>query len=55
MSKRRKFSAEFKTKVALYALAGESTLSELANKYDAHSTVIAACKRQAKDGVVEGR
>jgi transposase len=52
MSKRRKFSAEFKAKVALEALSGELTLSELASKFDVHQTVIAAWKRQAKDGMV---
>jgi transposase len=52
MSKRRKFSAEFKAKVALEALSGELTLAELASKYDVHSTMIAAWKRQAKDGMV---
>lgn len=52
MSKRRKFSAEFKAKVALEALIGELTLSELASKYDVHPTMIASWKRQAKDGMV---
>ena len=33
MSKRRRFSAEFKAKVALDALSGEMTLTELASKY----------------------
>ena len=33
MSQRRKFSAEFKAKVALEALIGELTLSELANNF----------------------
>ena len=36
MSKRRKFSAEFKAKVALEALTGELTLTELASKYDVY-------------------
>jgi len=52
MSKRRKFSAEFKAKVALEALSGELTLAELASKYDVHPTMIAARKRQAEDGMV---
>ena len=40
MSKRRKFSAEFKTKVALEALNGELTLAELASKYDLQPTIL---------------
>ena len=52
MSKRRKFSAEFKAKVALEALTGELTLTELASKYDVHPTMIAGWKRQAKEGMV---
>ena len=52
MSQRRKFSAEFKAKVALEALSGELTLAELASKYDVHPTMIAGWKRQAKEGMV---
>ncbi|KHK00134.1 Mobile element protein [Desulfovibrio sp. TomC] len=52
MSKRRKFSAEFKAKVALEALSGELTLAELASKYDVHPTQITDWKRQAKEGMV---
>ena len=52
MSQRRKFSAEFKAKVALEALSGELTLAELASKYDVHPTQIAGWKRQAKEGMV---
>ena len=33
MAKRRNFSAQFKAKVALEALRGERTLSELAARY----------------------
>ena len=51
MSKRRKFSAEFKAKVALEALSGELTLAELASKYDVHPTQITGWKRQAKEGM----
>jgi transposase len=36
MSTRRNFSAEFKAKVALEALAGDKTLAELAAKHDVH-------------------
>ena len=52
MSKRRKFSAEFKAKVALEALSGELTLAELASKYDVHPTQITGWKRQAREGMV---
>ena len=52
MSKRRKFSSEFKAKVALEALSGELTLAELASKYAVHPTQIAGWKRQAKEGMV---
>lgn len=54
MSKRRRsFTAEFKARVALDALTGEHTLSELATKYDVHPNQIATWKRQAKEGLVE--
>jgi len=52
MTQRRKFSAEFKAKVALEALSDELTLAELASKYDVHPTQIAGWKRQAKEGMV---
>ena len=50
--KRRKFSAEFKAKVALEALGGESTLAELASKYNVHPNQISQWKAQAKKGIV---
>lgn len=53
MSKeRRKFSAEFKAKVALDALSGENTLAELASKYSVHPNQISQWKAQAKKGIV---
>ena len=44
--KRRNHSANFKAKVALAALAGEKTLSELAEQYEVHPNQIATWKRQ---------
>ncbi len=35
--KKRKFSAEFKAKVALDALSGEQSLAELSSKYEVHA------------------
>ena len=46
MSKRRRFTAEFKAKVALEALRGELTLAEISKKYDVHPNMISAWKRQ---------
>jgi len=53
MQTRRRFSAEFKAKVAFDALTGELTLSELASKYNVHPNMIAKWKKQARQGVVE--
>ena len=52
-AKRRRFSAEFKAKVALEALKGEQSLSELAVRYEIHPNMIAQWKRQAAEGLVE--
>lgn len=53
MGKRRRFSAEFKAKVALDALSGEMTLSDLAGKYGVHPNMISTWKRQARESIVE--
>lgn len=50
--KRRKFSAEFKARVALDALSGDHTITELASKYGVHPNQISTWKKQAKEGVV---
>jgi transposase-like protein len=49
-TKRRKHSEEFKAKVALEAVKGVHTLSELSSMFKVHSTVIAHWKRQLLDG-----
>jgi len=54
MSKRRRFSAEFKAKVALDALSGEMALSELASKYKIHPNQVSTWKKQARDLIVDG-
>ncbi len=53
MAKRRKFSAEFKARVALEALVGDKTLAELAARHDVHPNMIAQWKRQAKESLPE--
>jgi len=51
---RRKFTAEFKTRVALDALSGKQTLSELASKYGVHPNQISQWKQQAKEQIADG-
>lgn len=50
--KRRKFSPEFKARVALDAMNGEHTIAELASKYSVHPNQISQWKKQAKEGMV---
>lgn len=52
MAKRKKYSAEFKAKVALEALQGDMTMAQLAAKYGAHPSLIAKWKATAKEGLV---
>ena len=50
--KRKRYSAEFKAKVAMEALRGELTMSQLATKHGVHQTMIGDWKRQAVEGLV---
>jgi transposase len=50
--KRRRFTAEFKARVALEALSGEHTLAELASRHGVHPNQVATWKQQAKEGIV---
>lgn len=47
MTKRKRYSAEFKAKVALEAIREELTTAELAKKYDVHPTMISGWKKTA--------
>ncbi len=51
--KRKRYSADFKAKVALEAMKGELTLAQLATKHGIHQTMIAAWKHQAIEGLPE--
>lgn len=44
--KRRRFSAEFKTKVAIEAIRGLKTLNELSSEYEVHPNQISKWKKQ---------
>ena len=49
MNTRRRFSTEFKAKVALEAIRGERTISELATQHQLHPNQITQWRRQAID------
>ena len=49
--KRKRYSAEFKAKVAMEALRGELTTSQLATKHGVHQTMVSDWKRQATEGL----
>ena len=49
--KRKRYSAEFKAKVALEALRGELTTAQLAAKHGIHQTMVGDWKKQAMEGL----
>jgi hypothetical protein len=53
--KRKRYAAEFKAKVAMEALRGELTASQLATKHGVHQTMIGDWKRQAMKGARPSR
>ena len=53
MKTRRRFSSEFKAKVALEAIRGDATVAELAIKHELHPTQIAAWKREAVEKLAQ--
>jgi transposase len=53
--KRKRYSADFKAKVALEALRGELTAAQLASKHGIHQTMVGEWKKQAMDGLARWR
>ena len=51
MTKRRRFTADFKAKVALEALRGDKTIQEIAARHKVHPNQLSTWKRQAMDGL----
>jgi transposase-like protein len=51
MTKRRRFTADFKARVALEALRGDKTVQEIAAEHQVHPNQVSAWKRQAVDGL----
>ena len=52
-TRRRRFTAQFKAKVATEALRGERTIQAIAAKYQVHPNQVSGCKRQAQAGLEE--
>lgn len=53
MSRRRNHDAAFKARVALEAVKGERTVSELAAEYGVHPTMIHQWKKALLDGAAD--
>ncbi len=51
MTKRRRFTADFKAKVALEALRGDKPIQEIAARHKVHPNQVSTWKRQAIDGL----
>ena len=53
MTTRRRFTADFKAKVALEALRGDRTIQEIAVRHKVHPNQVSTWKRQEMDGLGE--
>ncbi len=53
MKTRRRFTADFKAKVALEAIRGDRTISDLATKHQLHPNQITQWKRQAIENLAK--
>jgi len=53
MTIRRRFTADFKARVALDALRGDKTIQEIAAKHKVHPNQVSTWKRRAIDGLGE--
>ena len=51
MTKRRRFTSEFKARVALEARRGDKTVQEIAARHKVHPNQVSTWKRQAMDGL----
>ena len=49
--KRKKYSKEFKARVALEALKGEKSIAQISSEYEVHSNMIAKWKKQLKENM----
>ena len=51
MTTRRRFTGDFKAKVALEALRGDRSIQEIATRNKVHPNQVSTWKRQAMDGL----
>jgi|TARA_B100001971_G_C18203442_1_gene546083 transposase-like protein len=51
MTTRRRFTSDFKAKVALDALRGDRTIQEIAARHKVHPNQVSTWKRQAMEGL----
>ena len=51
MRMRRRFTGEFKARLALEALRGDQTVQEIAARHQVHPNQVSTWKRQAVDGL----
>jgi transposase len=51
--KRNRYAPEFKAKVALEAIKGEATVSEIASRFGVHPNLVMQWKRQAVEGMTD--
>ena len=49
--KRKNFSSEFKARVAVEAIRGEKTISEIASRYEVHPNVVGQWKKRALESL----
>jgi transposase-like protein len=48
---KKRYTAAFKSKVALEAVKGQRTISEIASEYEVHPNQVSQWKRQLQDGI----
>jgi len=51
MTTRRRFTADFKARVALAALRGDKTIQEIATQHKVHPNQVSTWKRRAVEGL----
>jgi len=51
VSKRRRFTADFKARVALEALRGDKTIQGIASRHKVHPNQVGTWKKQALEGL----